>query len=373
MTNPYVWTDDAMLNDMADENPSIINENLNYLKYEADGSYNYGVPYSVNSGVKNASGYVNFIAKVSNNEVSFAGSSFDAGTAYGGIDARGIAVSGSTVYVVDTITDKVYKSIDGGATWDGGTLYGGVNATGIAVSGSTVYVVDTNTDKVYKSIDTPITLTYPDGTYTSFDSLANISTLSTDGTWYFLIEKGSTSAIATKSTITEDYVFPSSPTNGDYHVDISVKPLKAYKRVSGAWIETQFVKLGEAARTSGTLATPISYAFNGKYISADVACVGTKTETVFNHNIGTNLVRAEHYLRCLTTQLGYAVGEVIKTTSQAQSGYTVPLFPYVINNKTIGVTTGSVGSYYAISKSTGVNNSLTPANWKQFTKVERDY
>ena len=61
-SNPYEWTQDPMLNDLADENPSIANEDFNYLKYETDDLRNYGVPFSVNSGTQNASGYADFIA-----------------------------------------------------------------------------------------------------------------------------------------------------------------------------------------------------------------------------------------------------------------------------------------------------------------------
>ena len=71
MTNSYVWTDNSMLNDVADENPSITNENLMHLKSETNSLYNYGVPFSVNYGLQNSSGYAGIMNRTSTTSLQF--------------------------------------------------------------------------------------------------------------------------------------------------------------------------------------------------------------------------------------------------------------------------------------------------------------
>lgn len=183
----YTWTDNAMQGGTAC-NVDDVNNNLMHLKYDNVSPQDGKVPYSVNSGYRDANGYADFINKVSDTEVSF---DIDDGTSYA-----------------------------------------------------------------------PLVVTYPDGSTETTTSQSNIdSGMNSDNTYYFIKEKGSSITVTT-STITEDLVAPSSPSDGDYWLDIGIKPYKPYKRASGVWVETQFVKIGEVTKTSGTLGTPISYAFN---------------------------------------------------------------------------------------------------------------
>lgn len=125
-----------------------------------------------------------------------------------------------------------------------------------------------------------LSVTHADGTIETLTSLANVSSgLGSDGTYFILKEKGVSTAVVTSSTatITESVTAPGSPTDGDYWLDISQKPYIPYKRVAAAWVETQFVKLGEVVKTGGILGTPISYALNGRYDSGVFAVAASTT------------------------------------------------------------------------------------------------
>lgn len=175
----------------------------------------------------------------------------------------------------------------------------------------------------------------------------------------------------TGGAITESAVAPTSPSNGDYWLNISVKPYQPYKYNGSSWVLTQYVKLGEVVITSGTMGTPISYAFNGRYIGIDTACTTTATVTVFNHNIGTRLIKPPILqLRCVTTEYGYSAGDIVFPSSSGGS-YTYPDGVIITGINTVQNTTGSSAAYAAGNKTTGAGVTLTVANWKQSLMAER--
>ena len=60
-----------------------------------------------------------------------------------------------------------------------------------------------------------------------------------------------------------------------------------YKKISGTWTETQFVKIGGAVKTSAVLGTPYNHAFNGVYDS-DWFSISTSTMYLKSHNLSTD-------------------------------------------------------------------------------------
>lgn len=136
-----------------------------------------------------------------------------------------------------------------------------------------------------------ITSTFPNGDsliHTGFPSTTGI----VDGRYVQIIEQENpTVMLQVTNTITEDIIPHASPVDGDYWLNIGVNPHIPYKRVGGAWVVTQFVKIGEIEKTGGVIATPITYAFNGKYSSALFSITINNTYIV-NHNIGSVNVNA---------------------------------------------------------------------------------
>ena len=304
------------------------------------------------------------------------GATWSAGTSVPYYSLKGICATNNQVYIMDAT--KVYKTIDGGNTWSSGVSFGGTLAVSISTNNSSVYVLDYNNHKVYKSTQPPIQLTYSDLTTETFDILPNITGISGNGTYTVVLEKGTGIPIATTSTITESYSAPSSPVNGDYWLDISTDIATPYKRVSGAWVITQFVKLGEFTITTGTMSTPVSYATNGKYISPDTACVtAANTATTFTHNLGTQLYNSTLYLRCINTEAGYTAGQIIPAMTLLNNATPYSITPYieVKNKNTTSFRSGAytTSPYVGQSQSTGVQANLTPGNWKQFCITERNF
>lgn len=87
--------------------------------------------------------------------------------------------------------------------------------------------------------------------------------------------------------ITEDIVLPADPSNGDLALLINQNPSQPFSRENDAWVEKQFVKIGQAQKLSDLLGTPISYAFNGNYRTVIEGVLNSQLN-LLNHNIGSN-------------------------------------------------------------------------------------
>lgn len=85
--------------------------------------------------------------------------------------------------------------------------------------------------------------TSANGTQETITTLADITGLSANGIYYVIKELNTANAIATSSKVTQGKAFPASPSNGDYHC-LTSAGLSTYKRVSGAWVETQYIQIG---------------------------------------------------------------------------------------------------------------------------------
>lgn len=243
---------------------------------------------------------------------------------------------------------------------------GAVDANGYA---NFISNVDNTSVKILATT-TPITLTHPNGSQETISADYTIGSISTDGTYTIVKEYGS-SPVATTSTITEAFVAPASPVNGDYWLNIGVKPYQPFKRISGAWVATQFVKLGEFTRSSAIIGTPTSYALNGFYISQQYGLALSTTYSL-NHNIGSQMCFGQTYAVCQVAEAGYAVGDWVAQvmTDPGGTDLTIPLNPTLtrligkVRISDQGFDLQSAGySYYA----------ATLANWKLITLVKRGF
>ena len=177
--------------------------------------------------------------------------------------------------------------------------------------------------------------------------------------------------LITSANLVVGTAFPSL-TAGLYYLNTSVLPYTTWHCNGTSWVKTDFVPIGEVNIVGGAVGAPISYSFNNNFQSVDLPCVGVSTPTVFNHNMGTNNITATLYLRCVTSEAGYEVGEVIEPYSYSSIAQSVPL-NLALRKNTVSTTTSSSSAYFITDKLTGNSVTPTPANWVQFVKVERDF
>lgn len=115
----------------------------------------------------------------------------------------------------------------------------------------------------------PLNWVCANGTIESVTSLPNITGLSTNGTYNVVKEYAATNAIATASKVTQGKTFPTTPADGDYHCLVA-SGINTYKRISGNWVETQYIDLGTVT-IAGSVITSVTskpYLQNGFDINA---------------------------------------------------------------------------------------------------------
>lgn len=133
----------------------------------------------------------------------------------------------------------------------------------------------------------PIKICYPDGSielHTSAATMIGVGGMTGNANYTAIKEKGvaQTNCNAFDGSIlrlTESKVAPGSAVNGDYWLDTSVIPNIPYKRILGAWVVTQFVKLGYFTKAGGVIGTITCYPFGDEF----------NRGTSYNYNNGYSL------------------------------------------------------------------------------------
>jgi len=170
--------------------------------------------------------------------------------------------------------------------------------------------------------------------------------------------------------ITEDIVLPANPSNGDLALLINQNPLQPLSRENDAWVEKQFVKIGQAQKLSDLLGTPISYAFNGYYETLITDFPNVSTRTSCNSNIGsTNIISEVHAVNKIA-QNGYSEGDVTKLIKLNDSSHASNID---WTKNTIIYTQNSIMPSIINKSSPGNTFTLSQANWSLKIRVKRGF
>ena len=174
--------------------------------------------------------------------------------------------------------------------------------------------------------------------------------------------------------VTESISFPSSGNSGDYWLCYGLKPYGAYKNISGTWTPVQFVKLGEATITSGSMGTPISYAFNGQYVSG--WSIGANSSSItYLHNLGisANLLDCKLFAQINGNytpggSMNHLVGDIIPMPSTMYSSASATRW-YSLNNPAKNKIIFSMGATFDIPATSGdssyeTGENFNMANWQ---------
>lgn len=124
---------------------------------------------------------------------------------------------------------------------------------------------DTQVTVLAGNTNPDLVLCQSDGTVETLTSNTVLTVAAGDGIYNIVKEKGQTPVI-TSGKVTIGKVLPTSDiTAGDYFLDNSSIPFKAYKYdAQDGWVETPFCLLGTVVKTSGTVtAYPVQFDDNG--------------------------------------------------------------------------------------------------------------
>jgi hypothetical protein len=242
------------------------------------------IPYSVNSGAVDSNGLANILSKVSNSSATLLATTVPLVLTH----ANGAQETVSSDVTLSSMTkgSTSVTSCVGStttATITTAAAHGLAVGDVVNISGATSSSYF-NGSHVVTSVPSSTTFTYTmAGSYTGTDSAGTAIIYA--AVYTVVKEYGSTPTVTTKS-VTESFTAPTSPNSGDYWLNIGVKPYVPYKYNGSSWVATQFVKLGEIQITNGTMATPISCAFNG-YYESPLYTHTNATTVALSHNIGS--------------------------------------------------------------------------------------
>jgi hypothetical protein len=192
------------------------------------------------------------------------------------------------------------------------------------------------------------------------------TSLSTNGTMYLYLDIAAAGTCTTGSTtLAPTYRWGGADvaTSGQFTFNIQ----EMVGKVGNGSVATQTYRVfvGEVTVAGGVTTAITWYQLMGRYQGAFVATfpAGSGTAISLNHNIGSQPDSFNLDIKCTTTELGYAVGDVVRlSSSPAPTNYNT-LTPWA-TAKTCGFTTGSSATQTGIiNKSTGVFANITAANW----------
>jgi hypothetical protein len=221
---------------------------------------------------------------------------------------------------------------------------------------------------------------YPTASYGMMDLIGSITNpawtgLSTNGTMYLYVDIAADGTCTTGvGTLAPVYQWGGtySTTNGQFTFNIQEMTGKVGNGATAA--QTYRVYVGEVTVTGGVVAASgiTWYALNGKYRSPDQT-ITAATPVTLNHNIGVQPGKVTYRIRCLTAELGYAVGDVVDNLNNRGAGIFAQSLPSTRLNVVLlpGTTNPSIP---LIHKTTCVQSySASNANWTQFAECERNW
>ncbi len=157
-----------------------------------------------------------------------------------------------------------------------------------------------------------------------------------------------------------------SMADGQFTCDIAAG--KCYVGVGGtSYVQVWRVFFQESVTSGSAITSVINYALNGRYTSA-TSSYATGTTTAYAHNIGTKVVKIAPKAICTTTNLGYAVGEIINFPESSDGGCTV-----ASTDRNNGKMTTHSTTMRIMDRGTSGLSSVTVASWGKFIEVERGF
>ena len=178
---------------------------------------------------------------------------------------------------------------------------------------------------------------------------------------------------ASQTGFYESITAPSTANNGELWVNIN--PLKTYKRVSGSWVESDYVNLGQLVKSNGVIGSVISYAFNG--INAyKQETLANGTPYTINDNIGSKDVKFAKYIEFKVAINGFAAGDRLFNPDDGNAGSTVVWYGIMItkiNANQFIATIGTAG-VTAMDRATGaVPTPVNATNCRMGIMIEKAY
>jgi hypothetical protein len=163
----------------------------------------------------------------------------------------------------------------------------------------------------------------------------------------------------------------SFPQDGDFHTLINKIPYDPKKKISGNWLNREYVKIGEGNKAAnGTLGIPRSYAFNRKTYKK-ISCPSPNTITDITHDLGTTDIKITAYLVNKNSEVGYSPKQKANFMTLSSA---LPINGFIIkDNNTLTYVSGNQNPVVQQNGSPYYYSQVTPANWDMEITVEANW
>lgn len=201
--------------------------------------------------------------------------------------------------------------------------------------------------------------------------------LSTNGTMYLYVDIAAGALTAGSGTLAPTYQWGGtySTTSGQFTFNIQEMTGKVGNGSSA--VQTNRVYVGEVTVAGGVVTVITWYALMGRYDSGWISTLpaaGTLTTRTSALGIVDPPPTGKVNLKCLTTEGGWAVGDVTDGFTDYSGGYNWSnKLSYTRTTVSYSTSNYSGGATVGMNKSTGVANALTPANWAYRIQLSRGW
>lgn len=216
-----------------------------------------------------------------------------------------------------------------------------------------------------------------DANYTGSVTNPSWSGLSTNGTMYLYLDVTSAGVVTTGSvTLAPVYQWGGtySTTSNQHTFNIQEMTMKLGNGSTA--VQAYRVFVGEVTVAAGVVSAIVWYQLMGRYFAAWTNTLpSSSTSFSSNHNLGLIDFNGRLQLKCLTTDNGYSVGDIVEYSGAGFSGTTSPA-TYFIRRQRLSMssaTSNAVACWYMTPAGGGAPASLTLANWAYRFIANRDW
>lgn len=154
----------------------------------------------------------------------------------------------------------------------------------------------------------------------------------------------------------------------------NISDMKMTVGLGSSATQVWIVFLGEVVTDATSVVSVVNYALNGYYDSGWTNTLpGSAVQVTKSHNIGVIPDQVSFRIKCLTTDVNYAVNDVVDNVIATNGSVWSPA-PTYKTNKIVGITSYNTAAPFALNnKTTGALASITNANWAYSFIVQRGW
>lgn len=198
--------------------------------------------------------------------------------------------------------------------------------------------------------------------------------LTSNGTMYLFLDIAAdgtcTTAVSTQAPVYQEGGTPAT-TSG--LLTFNIAEMTGYLGNGTTAPQAYRVCVGQVTVSANVVTAIVWYALRGRYRApAATPFPATSSTTTFNHNIGVTPSNRKLLARCLTAELGFAIGDVITPTTSTSASANQS-FPHLPSTSLTSKFTVGDAAFLLTRADTASLANATAANWSYWLEADRGW